>query len=153
MNLNHVYQNSYLVRAPSLWQGLYVFSQGEDGKSWSWYLNGKPGKNKEVETWEYKYRDGTVEAREYPHFTISTDKAETGPGNSWKGFHVTFPLASGKSGYNAHFRYQVANGVARFAFTDGDVPPSFIAMVDELDKRLARLINIFAQSFVSAAWR
>lgn len=145
MNLNSI-PFTVNVQAPRIWAGSYKYLSGEAG-SWSWYKDG----NRQA-TCRYAIGAGAVGDNFAPHITISNAPHETGPGNSWIGFHVSIPVPGG--GVNARFNYSVAGGVVKFSNTTiKGFSDQSLAQIRRIEYGLPNEINAFAQAFVTAAWR
>ncbi len=144
MNVNNIPLSVSIVR-PAIWAGVYTYAAGADG-SWSWYKD-----KKRDSQCKYAIPPDPAEMNYAPHVTVSTMGHETGPNNSWLGFHVSIPLP--EAGANARFNYSVQTGTAKFSNTTRKgYSGTNLTMIDRIAK-LADEIDTFAQSFVTAAWR
>jgi hypothetical protein len=148
LNLNHI-PHHVVVPTPQIWAGTYRYLVGADG-SWSWYKDGKRDA-----TCLYAIDGGAVEANFAPHLTISVAPHETGPGNSWLGFHVSIPVATPGGGVvNARFNYKVAGGKATFSITTKKgFADANLDAIEMIARDKWKEIDAFAKSFVTAAWR
>lgn len=144
MNLNLI-PMSVTINNHAFWAGVYTYMQGDEG-AWCWYKN----KDRSSQCL-YAIPPDKAKLNYAPHVTISTLPHETGPGNSWVGFHVSIPLPD--AGANARFNYSIAGGTSKFSnITRKGHTEANLDMVDRI-AQLYREIDAFAQGFASAAWR
>ncbi len=149
MNVNSV-PLSVSITSPAIWAGTYGYVSGGTG-GWSWYKD-KNTKSQCMYAIPPDVLDPHKPQMNFaPHVTISVAPHETGPGNTWIGFHVSIPLPA--AGVNARFNYKIVNGRAQFSnttkqgFSSGN-----LAMIERIEQ-MAQQIDQFANAFVTAAWK
>lgn len=122
-------EESYVLKAPANWRGIYITSNSRSDGSYSWY---KDGDNKKVN---------------FPHVTVSVLPHETDVAGEWIGFHVSVP----NGGQNNRYNYRIENGTAVYAnpTTKGMID---VDAVHSFRKKHALMLDAFAREFVRAAY-